>query len=46
MKSTPGKAPGKKCLADIYGMKEVTPVTIVYMAVVVCIDSTRMSLIY
>ena len=28
MKTTPGKAPGKGCLADLYDMTEVTPATI------------------
>ena len=35
MKTTPGKAPGKKCLADLYDMTEVTPATIAYMVVLV-----------
>ena len=35
MKEEKGKSPGKKCIADIYGITEVTPATIVYVAVVV-----------
>jgi len=33
MKNTPGKAPGKKSLSDLYGLNEVTPETIGYAAV-------------
>jgi len=35
MKATPGKAPGKKCVAELYDMTEVTPETIAYTAVLV-----------
>jgi hypothetical protein len=35
MKTTPGKAPGKKSLADLYDITEVTPATIAYAAVLV-----------
>ena len=36
MKSTPGKTPGKKCLADLHHMTKVTPGNIAYAAVLVC----------
>jgi hypothetical protein len=35
MKATKGKSPGKRCVADIYKMTEVTPTTIAYIAVIV-----------
>jgi hypothetical protein len=35
LKATAGKAPGKKCLADIYNVSQVTPETIAYVAVLV-----------
>jgi len=35
MKEERGKTPGKECIADIYSMTEVTPVTIAYVAVLV-----------
>jgi hypothetical protein len=35
MKERKGKSAGKKCVADIYGMTEVMPVTITYVAVLV-----------
>jgi hypothetical protein len=35
MKATPGKAPGKKCVAELYDMTDVTPETIAYAAVLV-----------
>lgn len=35
MKEEKGKIAGKECIADIYGMTEVTPVTIAYVAVLV-----------
>lgn len=35
MKASKGKTPGKKCIADIYNMSEVTPTTIAYIAVLV-----------
>lgn len=39
MREEKGKAPGKRCIADIYGMTKVTPVTIAYVAVVVSCHS-------
>ena len=35
MKEGKGKSAGKKCVADIYSMTEVTPVTVTYIAVLV-----------
>jgi len=35
MKEEKGKIPGKEYITDIYGMMEVTPVTITYVAVLV-----------
>ena len=35
MKSTPGRAPGKKSLLDLYNMNKVTPETIAYAAIIV-----------
>ena len=35
MKEGKGKTLGKKCIADIYGVTEVTPVSIAYVVVLV-----------
>ena len=35
MKATDGKAPGQRCIAEIFHMTEVKPETIAYVAVLV-----------
>ena len=47
MKLTQGKSPGKRCIVQIYDMKEVTPETIAYIAVLVsCLLSHFMASIF
>jgi hypothetical protein len=45
LKATPGKEPGKKCLAELYNMTKVTPQHVSYVAVIVSVLRFQVSLL-